>query len=108
MKRRDFLRLATSAGAFTVAAPGIIRSQGSLEKMTLLIGSAPPDPAIHYYYYAKMNGFYEQEGVDVVFKNFSAETTALRGLLSGEGEVAWTGAVSTFQAIDSGAKVKCI
>jgi NitT/TauT family transport system substrate-binding protein len=111
MKRRDFLRFAASAGSgalAVVAAPGIIRSQGSLDKMTLLIGSAPPDPAIHYYYYAKMNGFYEQEGLDVAFKTFSAETTALRGLLAGEGEVAWTGAVSTFQAIDSGAKVKCV
>jgi len=111
MKRRDFLRLASSAcsGALvTVAAPKILRGQGSLDKMTLLIGSAPPDPAIHYFYYAKMNGFYEQEGIDVTLKTFSAETTALRGLLAGEGEVAWTGAVSTFQAMDSGAKVKCI
>ena len=111
MKRRDFLRYASSActGAIvTVAAPGVLRSQGSLDKMTLLIGSAPPDPSIHYYYFAKMNGFYEQEGVDVTFKTFSSETTALRGLLAGEGDVAWAGAISTFQAIDSGAKVKCI
>jgi NitT/TauT family transport system substrate-binding protein len=105
MRRRRFLRLAMSSAAFAVADRAHAQSR---ERITLLIGSAPPDPSVHYYYYAKMNGFYEQEGIDIEFKNFTAETTALRALLAREGEVAWTGAISTFQAIDSGAKVKCV
>jgi len=110
MDRRSFigrgLALAGAAAITPVAAP-YVRAQGAT-KITVLVGTAPPDPACHFYYYARENGYYRDAGLDVDIKPIAAETTALRGLIAGEGDVAWVGAISTLQAITSGSRVKVV
>ncbi len=82
MDRRKFL--GTVAGAATaVAAPRLALGQAS--KMSVLLGTAPPDPACHYYYYAQAKGFYKEAGLDVEIKPIGAETMALRALAGERG-----------------------
>jgi NitT/TauT family transport system substrate-binding protein len=106
MKRRQFLSLAAASGA-TIALPRKPRAQ-SRPKLILLVGTAPPDPGCHYFYYANENGYYAAEGIDVEFQNFPAETTAVRALVAGAGDVCWAGPVSQLTAIKSGAKIKVL
>ena len=105
MDRRKFL--GTVAGAATaVAAPRLALGQAS--KMSVLLGTAPPDPACHYYYYAQEKGFYKEAGLDVEIKPIGAETMALRALLANEGDVAWCGGISTLQAVGAGSKLRVL
>lgn len=107
MKRRTFLKSsATLCAAATASAsfPTIARS--ARPKLKVLITGAPPDPSVHYLYYAQFNGFYET--IDVSFALFNAGTTVTRALVAGEGDVAWAPTVSTMQAIAAGARLKCI
>lgn len=108
MDRRAFIR---RSGAFLAAPPvlGALAGRAGGEgasRLALLLGSAPPDPACHYFYWAAENGFYRQQGVEVAITPIAAETTALRALISGEGDVAWVGAISTLQAMNAGSRVK--
>jgi ABC-type nitrate/sulfonate/bicarbonate transport system substrate-binding protein len=105
MDRRKFL--GTVAGAATaVAAPRLALGQAS--KMSVLLGTAPPDPACHYYYYAQEKGFYKEQGLDVEIKPIGAETMALRALLANDGDVAWCGGISTLQAVGAGSKLRVL
>lgn len=105
MDRRKFL--GSVAGAATVvAAPRLALGQAS--KITILLGTAPPDPACHYYYYAQEKGFYREQGIDVEIKPIGAETLALRALLATEGDVGWVGGISTLQAVGAGSKLRVL
>jgi NitT/TauT family transport system substrate-binding protein len=105
MDRRKFLGSVAGA-ASVVAAPRLALGQAS--KMSVLLGTAPPDPACHYYYYAQEKGFYKEQGLDVEIKPIGAETMALRALLANEGDVAWCGGISTLQAIGAGSKLRVL
>lgn len=106
------MRRATFAGALGAAAVTLrarpVRAQARLGALTLLVGTAPPDPACHFYFYALENGFYRDAGLNVEIKPIAAETTALRAVVAGDADVAWVGAISTLQAIDGGAKIKVV
>jgi NitT/TauT family transport system substrate-binding protein len=105
MDRRKFL--GSVAGAATaIAAPRLALGQAS--KITVLLGTAPPDPACHYFYYAQEKGFYKEHGLDVEIKPIGAETLALRALLAGEGDVGWVGGISTLQAVGAGSKLRVL
>jgi NitT/TauT family transport system substrate-binding protein len=105
MDRRKFLGTVAFA-ATAVAAPRLALGQAS--KMSVLLGTAPPDPACHYYYYAQAKGFYKEAGLDVEIKPIGAETMALRALLANEGDVAWCGGISTLQAVGAGSKLRVL
>lgn len=103
--RRSFLGWSAALGATAAFGP---RARAQTTKITLLEGTAPPDPICHYFFYAQENGFYKQAGLDVTIKPITAETVAMRGLVANEGDVAFVGAVSALKAAGAGAKVKCI
>lgn len=105
MDRRTFLGTAAAA-ASTIAAPQLALGQAS--KIVVMLGTAPPDPACHYYYYAQEKGFYKERGIDVEIKPIGAETMALRALLATEGDVAWCGGISTLQAVGAGSKLRVL
>jgi NitT/TauT family transport system substrate-binding protein len=107
VSRRSFLGWTAALGASVATGAGA-RAQTSLPKITLLEGTAPPDPGCHYFFYALENGFYKQAGIDVDIKPITAETVALRGLVANEGDVAFVGAVSALKAAGAGAKIKCV
>lgn len=105
MDRRKFLGSVAGA-ASAIAAPRLALGQAS--KMSVLLGTAPPDPACHYYYYAEEKGFYKEQGLEVEIKPIGAETMALRALLANEGDVAWCGGISTLQAVGAGSKLRVL
>lgn len=112
--RRGVSRRALLAGAAgsAVLATGFARttSAQARDKLKLLIATSPPDPACHYFFYALKNGFYEKHGVDIDIKTITAETTTLRAMLAGEGEVAaFLGATTALQAYAvGGGTMRCI
>src|SRR5262245_2294972 len=108
MNRRKFLGGAAvvTAGAFVAQAPSVWAQSRS--KITVLIGTAPPDPACHFFYHALEKGFYRERGIDVELKPIGAETMALRALLATEGDVAWCGGISTLQAVAAGSKLRVL
>lgn len=111
MKRRKFLTsMATlgAAAALTPLAAPAVRAQGSAGKINLLVTTSPPDPNAHYFWWALENGFYRDAGVDVSIKSIVADTTTVRGLLAGEGDVGWAGAGSGMQAMAAGSKLKIL
>jgi ABC-type nitrate/sulfonate/bicarbonate transport system substrate-binding protein len=111
MDRRRFLNNAAYVGAgalAAVAAPRIGRAQSSMKSLRLITSTVPPDPGCHYLYYARENGFFEQEGVKVKFLELPTESTAIRALVAGEGEVAWAGGLASLAAAGSGSKLKAI
>ena len=105
MDHGTFLGTAAAA-ASTIAAPQLALGQAS--KIVVMLGTAPPDPACHYYYYAREKGFYKEQGIDVEIKPIGAETMALRALLATEGDVAWCGGISTLQAVGAGSKLRVL
>ncbi len=106
MDRRRFIAGIAGVTAASIAKPAVLRAQGA--KVTVLIGTAPPDPACHFFYYAQEKGFYREHGIDVELRPIGAETMALRALVAGEGEVSWCGGISTLQAIAAGSKLKVL
>lgn len=108
MRRRHFLGLAAAGALIGRSFGRRARAQAETKKLTLLVGTAPPDPGCHYFYYARENGYYAQAGVEVTFLEFPAETTAVRALVAGAGEVCWAGPVSQLTAIKAGARLKAL
>jgi NitT/TauT family transport system substrate-binding protein len=98
------------AGAATAGAGLLsVGPARSAEKFKILHTTSPPDPAFHYYYYALENGFYRKHGLDVEIKALQAESTNMRALLAGEGDIgAALGAPPPLRAADAGAQLKCI
>jgi NitT/TauT family transport system substrate-binding protein len=94
-----------SAFAFAPKAPAIAQT---LEKLVMLNGTAPPEPASHYFQYALQNGFYKKHGVDMELRAISGTANALRATVAGEVDICFIDAWTGLQAKDSGAKVKVI
>lgn len=105
MDRRKFLGTAAAA-AGTLVAPHVARAEAT--KMTVILSTAPPDPACHFYFYAKEKGFYREQGLDVEIKAIGADPTTVKALIAGEGDVAWVGGISTLQAIAAGSKLRVL
>jgi len=106
--RRFFLRAATSAALAGIVPARALRAQTRIGLIKLMVGTAPPDPACHYFYFALENGFYREQGLEVAIQPIAAETTAVRGLVAGECDVAWVGAISTLQAVAAGSRLKVL
>jgi NitT/TauT family transport system substrate-binding protein len=100
--------LAGAGAAAGLAAGGLHAARAqSREKLRVLVATSPPDPASHYYFYARENGFYEKHGIDVDLQSITAETTAIRALVAGDGDIAaFCGSLAPIQAFNSGARVR--
>jgi ABC-type nitrate/sulfonate/bicarbonate transport system substrate-binding protein len=111
MHRRRFLRNAALVGAgtvFTAAAPTIVRAQSDAKHIRLVTSTLPPDPGCHYLYYARELGFFQQEGITIEFKELPTESTAIRALVAGDGDIAWAGGVPCLAAVNGGSPLKAI
>jgi NitT/TauT family transport system substrate-binding protein len=96
------------AGIALSASPKAPAIAQSLEKLVMLNGTAPPEPASHYFQYALQNGFYRKHGVDLELRAISGTANALRATVAGEADVCWIDAWTGLQARDSGARVKVL
>jgi NitT/TauT family transport system substrate-binding protein len=103
LNRRTLLKAAGAASLLPFAPA--VHAQ-SLRKLTLAIGTAPPDPACHYLYYAREKGFYKANGVEVDIKGMVSATNATRAVIAGEADVGWPDGVSSIVAKGQGAKIK--
>ena len=97
--------LASAALAFAPKSPAIAQTQ---EKLVMLNGTAPPEPASHYFQYAIQNGFYKNHGVDLELRAISGTANALRATVAGEVDICWIDAWTGLQARDKGLKVKVL
>ena len=97
--------LAGAAVAFTLKSPAIAQA---LEKLVMLNGTAPPEPASHYFQYALQNGFYKNAGVDLELRAISGTANALRATVAGEVDICWIDAWTGLQARDKGLKLKVL
>ena len=105
--RRGLLRGGAAIAASWSAMERPSRAAG-LEKLSLIIGTSPPDPAGHYLYYARDAGFFEKNGLEVDFRGVISATNATRAVVSGEADIGWCDSVSALQARAAGAHIKCI
>lgn len=96
---------ALAAAAFVPKAPAL--AQG-LDRIVMLNGTAPPEPASHYFQFAEKNGFYKKHGVDYEFRAISGTANALRATVAGEVDICFIDAWTGLQAKDSGARVKVL
>ena len=97
--------LVGAALVFVPKSPAIAQT---LEKLVMLNGTAPPEPASHYFQYALQNGFYRNHGVDLELRAISGTANALRATVSGEVDICWIDAWTGLQARDKGLKVKVL
>jgi NitT/TauT family transport system substrate-binding protein len=105
MKRRRFLQ-GSAALVASLAAPRVhAQSRG---KIDLLVTTSPPDVNAHYFWWTRENGFYRDAGIDISMRSIVADTTTVRGLLAGEGDVGWAGAGSGMQAMAAGSQLRIV
>jgi NitT/TauT family transport system substrate-binding protein len=96
------------AGAALAGAPKAPAIAQSLENLIFLNGTAPPEPASHYFQYALKNGFYKKHGVDLELRAISGTANALRATVAGEVDICWIDAWTGLQARDKGVKAKVL
>lgn len=97
--------IAGAAATFAAKMPAIAQT---LEKLVFLNGTAPPEPASHYFQYALKNGFYKNHGIDLEIRAISGTANALRSTVAGEADICWIDAWTGMQARDKGVKAKVL
>lgn len=110
MDRRNFLKTLSAATSGALLAPlsGSFAAAQSSGSLSMLTATAPPDLVCHLYYYAEMLGFYKELGLSVRVTPVANDPTALRGVLAGEADIGWCGALTTLQALRTGAAIKVL
>jgi NitT/TauT family transport system substrate-binding protein len=78
------------------------------QQLKLIVGTSPPDPACHFFYYARDNGFYREAGLEVSISGVTSATNATRAVVSGDADIGWVDGVSALQAREAGARIQCI
>lgn len=106
MNRRDFSKSLLSAAVLAPSSSFALAN--TTEKLSLVMVTAPPDPACHFHYYAQEKGFYRDAGIDIDIKSVASPANVVRSLLAGEADVVWVDGASSLKAKDAGAKLKCI
>lgn len=97
--------LAVSAAGFR-PAPAVAKE---LKPLRVLIATAPPDPASHFFYYAIENELYAKHGLQIEARPLTTETITIRALLAGEGDIAaFVAATAPLKAAGAGAKLQSI
>jgi NitT/TauT family transport system substrate-binding protein len=84
-------------------------AQAQATKISVAIGTSPPDLTLQTYFFAQENGFYKAEGIDVQLAPYNGDATAMRALAAGEADVAaGVGLGIPLKAIEAGSKLKVI
>jgi NitT/TauT family transport system substrate-binding protein len=93
--------------ALTLMASGAVHAQAT--KISVAIGTSPPDLTLQTYHFAQENGFYKAEGIDVQLTAYNGDATAMRAMAAGEADVAaGVGLGIPLKAIEAGARLKVI
>ena len=103
-------RLVVALSAFVLVLPVMLAgtAQGQANKIFAAIGTAPPDLTLQTYHFARENGFYQAEGIEVELTAYNGDATAMRALTAGEADIAAIGLAIPLKAIEVGAKVKVV
>ncbi len=110
MDRRKLLKAlsVTGIGALTSQLQASRASAQGLGSLHMLTATAPPDLVCHVFYYAEKLGFYKDLGLNFRVEPVANDPTALRGVLAGVCDIAWCGALTTLQALRTGADLKVL
>ena len=93
----------TLAPTEPMAAPTEEAKPADLGKLVVAFGTTPLDQTAHFFAYALENGFYKEQGLEVEFLPLKGDQNAIRAVVSGDADVAWTGFVASLQANEAGA-----
>jgi ABC-type nitrate/sulfonate/bicarbonate transport system substrate-binding protein len=94
--------LAISAAGLLVAAPA------SAELKLNFVLPSPAAPYLLAYFIAQDLGWYKEAGLDVQEKVVLGDATALRAVISGDGDLTYIGPGTILQAFDSGGPVQIV
>ena len=94
---------AATLGGWWRATP--TRAADPVGKLILALGTAPPDLTCHTFYYALESGFYRDEGLELEIKPLVGDQAAVRAVVAGEADLAWTGFAASLQAMDAGGQL---
>lgn len=103
-------RMALALSAL-IALPALLPGSASAQatKISVAIGTAPPDLTLQTYYFAQENGFYKAEGIEVQLTAYNGDATAMRAVAAGEADVAaGVGLGIPLKAIEAGSKLKVV
>lgn len=108
MKRHPRRTLLASLAAFlAVPAGGWTQAPGRLDKITVA-GWSKPITEITPLLVDEDKGFYKAQGIDLAYVPGAGGGDAIRNLLSGQADVAFTDPGSFFAALDKGEKLRAI
>ena len=96
-----------SALAALLAAPFAARAQGTLERITVA-GWSKPITEVTPLLVDEDKGFYRAQGVDLRYVPGAGSADAIRNILSGQADVAFSDPGSFFAALDKGEKLRAI
>lgn len=104
MNRRHFTASLLAAAGMSAVSGGSL-AQG-LEKLNMVVTTSPPDPACHFFFFAKERGFYKEAGIDISITSVSSPANVVRALLAGEADLVWVDGASSLRAWEAGAPLK--
>ncbi|MGH8816511.1 MAG: ABC transporter substrate-binding protein [Achromobacter pestifer] len=105
--RRQLLAAATSLAAASLA-PFAARAQAAVTGKVTLAGWSKPISEITNLLVEPDKGFFKAQGVELVYLPGAGGGDAIRNILSGQADVAFTDPGSFFMALDKGEKLRAI
>ena len=107
MKNSLTRRIALAATAALIALPSIARAAGPLERITVA-GWSKPITEVTQLLVEEDKGFFKANGVDLTYVSGAGGGDAIRNILTGQADVAFTDPGSFFSALDKGEKLRAI
>lgn len=108
MFSRRALLTAVASLAATSLAPSVVRAQGAATGKVTLAGWSKPISEITNLLVEPDKGFFKTQGIELVYLPGSGGGDAIRNILSGQADVAFTDPGSFFMALDKGEKLRAI
>ena len=101
-------RTLAMALALCAALPGLAPAQGSAPERVVMAGWSKPISEITHLLAEPDKGFFKAQGLEFVYLPGAGGGDALRNLLSGQADVAFTDPGSLFAALDKGEKLRVV
>jgi ABC-type nitrate/sulfonate/bicarbonate transport system substrate-binding protein len=103
----SFRHVSLKVGAICAASLFSEAGSAQAEKVTIIF-STPPAPYLLSYYVAEAKGFFKEAGLVTEYKTVGGDQNALRGLVTGAGDVTVISAPVIYEAIINGGKIQII
>ncbi|MDB5947225.1 MAG: putative type nitrate/sulfonate/bicarbonate transport system, periplasmic component, partial [Ramlibacter sp.] len=107
MNHRITRRLAATATALLLGLPLLAHAAPALEKITVA-GWSKPITEVTPLLVEEDKGFFKAGGIDLAYVSGSGGGDAIRNILTGQADVAFTDPGSFFSALDKGEKLRAI